>query len=137
MLLSYWALLGFVAWTLLVIVAGIGWHRLSAIAKGEARPNDFVPGLVQGTPRYQRIMRAHMNCVENLALFASLVLLGGLLGQTGDGFQWTALAVLPARVLQTVSHVASSRNRYVLVRFGFYVVQLGCFTALIVMLARS
>ena len=127
MLLSYWSLLGFVLWTLLLLVLGIGVTRVSAVMRKQARANSFNPNVPHGSEGYQRRMRAHLNCVENLPVFAALVLLGGALGMTGSLFQVAALTVLPARVGQSLSHIASGRNRYTLVRFVFFTIQLGCF----------
>jgi uncharacterized MAPEG superfamily protein len=76
-------------------------------------------------------MRAHLNCVENLPLFASLVLLGSSLGVASSAFQLAALVVLPARIGQSVAHLASGRNRAVLIRFYFYSVQLVCFAVMV------
>jgi uncharacterized MAPEG superfamily protein len=127
MLLSYWSLLGFVIWTLLLLVLGIGITRVSAVMRKQARANSFNPSVPHGSEGYQRRMRAHLNCVENLPVFAALVLLGGALGMTGSQFQAAALIVLPARVGQSLAHIASGRNLYTLVRFVFFAVQLGCF----------
>jgi uncharacterized MAPEG superfamily protein len=134
MLLSYWALLGFVAWTLLLLVLGIGVTRVGQVMRREARANSFNPQVPHGTEAYQRRMRAHLNCIENLPIFASLVLLGGLLGASGAGFQAAAFAVLPMRIGQSIAHIASGRNRAVLVRFGFFSVQLSCFAIMLVLL---
>ena len=135
MLLSYWALLGFVAWTLLLLVLGIGVTRVGQVMRREARANSFNPQVPHGTEAYQRRMRAHLNCVENLPIFASLVLLGGLIGLTSGAFQAAAFAVLPLRIGQSVAHIASGRNRAVLVRFGFFSAQLVCFAILLSLLA--
>jgi uncharacterized MAPEG superfamily protein len=135
MLLSYWALLGFVAWTLLLLVLGIGVTRVGQVMRHEARANSFNPQVPHGTEAYQRRMRAHLNCVENLPIFAALVLLGGLLGVSGAVFQAAAFAVLPMRIGQSVAHIASGRNRAVLVRFGFFSAQLVCFAIMLVLLA--
>jgi uncharacterized MAPEG superfamily protein len=134
MLLSHWALLGFVAWTLTLVIAGIGAPRVSAVLRKQARPNSFNASVVHGNERYQRTMRAHMNCVENLPVFAALVLLGSVLAIPGNLFQITALIVLPARVLQSVAHVASGRSRAVVLRFAFFSIQLLCFGILLVLL---
>ncbi len=134
MLLSHWALLGFVSWTLLLVVGGIGVTRISQVMKRQARPNSFDPSVPHGSERYQRSMRAHVNCVENLPVFAALVLLGSTLGVTGASFQAAAFIVLPARVLQSSVHIASGRNRAVLARFGFFSVQLVCFGVMIALL---
>ena len=83
-------------------------------------------------------MRAHLNAVENLPVFAAIILLGSLNGLDHDSlFQTTALVVLPARILQSVSHIASGRNRAVLARFTFYSIQLVCFAILIVRLVMA
>jgi uncharacterized MAPEG superfamily protein len=134
MLLSHWALLGFATWTLGLVLFTIGVPRIAAILKKQARPNSFDPSVPHGSERYRRCMRAHANCVENLPVFASLVLLGSALGVAGSLFQLAAFAVLPARILQSVAHIASGRNRAVLARFVFFVVQLSCFALLIALL---
>ena len=131
MSLSHWALLGFLAWTLLLVVFGVGAPRISAVLRKQARANSFNPAVPHGTERYQRTMRAHLNCVENLPVFAALVLLGTVLAVPGELFQLVAFAVLPARVLQSTVHIASGRNRAVLARFALFSIQLGCFALLI------
>jgi uncharacterized MAPEG superfamily protein len=132
--LSLWALLGFATWTLLLVVVGVGTPRFASIVKRQARPNSFNPAVPHGSERYQRSLRAHMNCVENLPVFASLVLLAAWLGVPGEPFQLAAFIVLPARVLQSVSHIASGTNRAVLVRFLFYLIQLVCFAVMVALL---
>jgi uncharacterized MAPEG superfamily protein len=138
MLLSHWALVGFVAWTVSLVLFTIGLPRIAAIVKHEAKPNSFDPSVPHGSERYRRSMRAHANCVENLPVFAALVLLGSALGMSGSLFQLAAFAVLPARVLQSVCHIWSGRNRAVLLRFVFFSVQLGCFAVLLgLLIARG
>jgi uncharacterized MAPEG superfamily protein len=134
MLLSHWALIGFVAWTLLLVVVAIGGSRISQVVKRQARPNSFNPAVPHGSERYQRSMRAHMNCVENLPIFASLVLLGSTLAVPGTLFQTVAFTVLPARVLQSLVHIASGRSRAALGRFVFFSVQLVCFAVMLALL---
>jgi uncharacterized MAPEG superfamily protein len=127
MLLSQWALVGFALWTLSVVLFSVGFPRISAILRGEAKPSSFDASVPHGSERYRRSMRAHANCVDNLPIFASLVLLGSVLGMSGELFQITAFAVLPARILQSVAHIASGRSRAALVRFVFFSVQLVAF----------
>jgi uncharacterized MAPEG superfamily protein len=137
MRISQWALLGFVVWTLLLVVIGIGATRISQVMRGQARPNSFNPSVPHGSERYQRTLRAHANCVENLPIFAALVLLGSLTAVPDPLFQAAALAVLPARILQSAVHVASNRNRAVLARFVFFSVQLICFGIMVASLIRT
>lgn len=133
--MSEWALLGFAVWTLLVLQFGIGVPRISAVLAKRARPGSFNPSLVHGSERYQRTMRAHLNCVENLPIFVALVLLGAHLGMAGWQFQYAAAAVLPARMLQTVAHISSGRDRVVLARFTAFTVQLVCFFVMAALIA--
>jgi len=135
MLPSQWSLLGFAAWTLSLVLFTIGIPRISAVMLKRAKPSSFDPSVPHGSERYRRCMRAHANCVENLPVFAALVLLGSLLHVEGSTFQIAAALVLPARVLQSVAHIASGRNRAILARFSFFSVQLTCFVVLIVELA--
>jgi uncharacterized MAPEG superfamily protein len=132
--LSHWALLGFVTWTLLLVIVGVGTPRIWAVLRKGARPNAFNPEKPHGSERYQRTMRAHLNCVENLPVFAALVLLGSQLAVPGALFQIAAFIVLPARVLQSTAHIASGQNRAVLARFAFFSIQMGCFALLIALL---
>ena len=134
MLLSEWALLGFAGWTVVLLVSTIGVTRVGAVIRKEAKANSFNPSVPHGSERYQRCMRAHLNCTENLPIFASLVLVGAQVGVPGVLFQLAAFTVLPARVLQSVAHIASGRNRAVLARFTFFTIQLLCFAVMLALL---
>lgn len=134
MLLSQWALVGFTAWTLSLVLFTIGVPRIGAILAKRARPTSFDPSVPHGSDRYRRSMRAHANCVENLPVFAALVLLGSVLRIPGATFQIVAFAVLPARMLQSVTHIAAGTDKAVLLRFVFFTVQLVCFGMLIALL---
>jgi uncharacterized MAPEG superfamily protein len=134
---SLYSLLGFVVWTLLVVMGGIGLPRISAVLARRAPPKSFVADVPHGSERYRRTMRAHANCVENLPLFASLVLMAHAVALESALFEALALAVLPARVAQTAVHVASGSNRAVMVRFSFFTIQFGCFIVMAMILALS
>jgi uncharacterized MAPEG superfamily protein len=137
MSLSEWALLGFTVWTIALVVGGIGVTRIAQVLTKRAKANSFSPNVPHGSERYQRTMRAHLNCVENLPVFAALVLLGSAHSMTGSHFQAAAFAVLPARILQSSIHIASGRNRAVLARFVFFSVQVTCFLVMAFLLATS
>src|SRR5262249_47896055 len=66
-------LLGFAAWTLLTLFGSIGVYRWSRILTGRASIAEWRADLPQGSDWYQRAMRAHMNCVENLPVYAAIV----------------------------------------------------------------
>jgi uncharacterized MAPEG superfamily protein len=134
---SLHALVGFAVWTLLVVLVGIGLPRVSAVLARRTPPKAFVADVPHGSERYRRTMRAHANCVENLAIFAALVLVGRAVSLESAVFEALAVAVLPARMAQTIAHVASGSNRAVLVRFSFFTVQFLCFFAMAAILVTS
>ncbi len=120
---SMLALLGYAAWTM-VLLAGIAVLRSTLVVTQKRRVNSFLPTGVDVSPFAGRLCRAHANCVENLPIFASLILVAVSTGHASltDSL---ALWVLAARVGQSVVHLVSTRNRAVLLRFTFFVVQLG------------
>lgn len=63
------SLLGFAAWTIIVLARGVGVHRWIHILTGRARFEDWNASRPHGPDYYQRLMRAHANCVENLPIF--------------------------------------------------------------------
>lgn len=56
------------------------------------------------SPWAQRLMKAHKNAVENLAVFAPLVLLANALGITGAAIATSSVVYFWARVVHAVSY---------------------------------
>jgi uncharacterized MAPEG superfamily protein len=131
-----WALLGFTAWTLVVLVVGVGGHRWSRILTGRARIASFPADEPHGPPFYRRAVRAHANCVENLPVFGAIVLAGEVSGLRATSFDALAVVVVVARVLQTSAHLTSGSDRAVSVRFSFFSVQLAAFVAMMGIVVR-
>jgi uncharacterized MAPEG superfamily protein len=131
-----WCLVGFVVWTLCLVVA-IGFARVGAVMRGEKQPTDFPSGVPHGGDRYWRLNRAHLNCVENLPLFAAVVLVATAAGITASVLGTLARVYLGARVGQSLTHVASGSAVAINVRFGFFLVQLGCLVGFIAVIARA
>ena len=123
-------LLLFVAWTAL-LVCGIAAIRVMMVLKGERRPNEFPAHEPHGSPFYQRLQRAHLNCVENLPLFAAVVLVAevGKLGTSAIGA--FAGIYLAARVIQSTIHLSSTHSLAVNARFAMFMVQLACLVLMI------
>jgi uncharacterized MAPEG superfamily protein len=119
-------LLGFAAWTLLLVAAGIGGVRIPKVLTGKAKPNAFPADVPHGSDRYRRTMRAHANCVENLPIFAAVVVPAAFLGLRSGPFDLLPAVFLGARVAQSLTHIASGTPVAVNVRFGFFLVQLVC-----------
>ncbi|MDF1564458.1 MAG: MAPEG family protein [Deltaproteobacteria bacterium] len=124
-------LLLFVAWTALLVVA-IAAMRVAAVLKGEKRSNEFPADEPHGGPFYRRLWRAHLNCVENLPLFATVVLVAEVSGQHTSGLDAFAGIYLAARVLQTSFHLISLAPVIVNARFTMFMVQV---VALVLMIA--
>ena len=120
---SMLALLGYAAWTLLLLV-GIATLRSTLVVTKKRLANSFLPTGADVSPFAARLSRAHANCVENLPIFASLILVAVSTGH-GQLTDKLALWVLAARVGQSVVHLVSTRNRAVLLRFTLLAVQLG------------
>ena len=116
------ALLGFAAWTLLLI-AGVFLYRGMRFLTGTPInhwPRGNKPA--DDAPFVKRLEDAHANCLENLPGQAAVLLFAMLAGQTAltDPL---ALGLLAARVLQSLVHLLSTAPLFVWLRFASYLVQ--------------
>ena len=116
-------LLGFVVWTLLLVLC-IGATRVALVMQGKARPNAFPADAPHGGELYRRLLRAHLNCLENLPLFGAVVLTAQVLGVGGATLDLLARVYLGARVAQSCIHISSGRSRAVNMRFFAFLTQL-------------
>jgi uncharacterized MAPEG superfamily protein len=129
-------LLGFAAWTLVLLIATVGVYRLSRISRGRAGMGDFRADRVEGQDWYVRSMRAHANCVENLPVFAVLVYVLRASGIVDPAVDPLCAVILAARISQSLVHVCwRQTDRVVSVRFAFFFVQLLSFCVLIALIA--
>lgn len=133
---ALWCLLGFAGWTLALVILGVVSPRTQQVLAGRAKSNEFKADEPHGSERYRRTVRAHMNCVENLPVFASVVLVGTLVGVHAPAFGLLAVGCLAARVLQSSIHISSGSVSAVNARFTFYLVQVVCMVAMGVMIVR-
>lgn len=124
------ALLFFTGWTLALVVVGVASYRLPLVFFGAARANAFPSDQPHGPDLYRRLLRAHANCVENLPIFAVLVIVGHVLLMRDGTFALLAQVVAMARVGQSVAHIASGRSLAVMVRFAFFSAQVGAMIAM-------
>src|SRR6187200_326531 len=125
MTLPLLTLLGFATWTLLVLAATVGVHRWRLILTKQAAINAFPADASNGPDWYQRATRAHLNCVENLPVYAAIVLVATLTGHHGRLLDGLSVAVLSARICQTCVHLAFVQTERVVVwRFSLFTVQL-------------
>ena len=127
MTVPQWALLGFAVWTLLVLFGTVGVYRWSRILTGRVKISEWQADLPQGGDWYRRAMRAHMNCVENLPVFAAIVLCTTATGADNRFLDWLAGVLLVARICQTTVHLAwAPSDLAASVRFAFFFVQAIC-----------
>ena len=131
-----WCLLGFVAWTLALLLA-IATARVSQVLLGKAKPTDFPAGVPHGGDAYWRLNRAHLNCLENLPLFASVVLIATVAGLRVAALDTLARVFLAARIGQSLAHISSGSALAVNVRFIFFLVQFGCLAGFVLTILRS
>jgi uncharacterized MAPEG superfamily protein len=120
---SVLALVGYVAWTILLLTT-ILFYRTVLVLKKERAANAFLPSGEDVSPFSNRLCRAHANCYENLPIFAALILLALVTdnaGVTDSLARW----VLVARVAQSTVHLISTSEMAVSIRAGLLLVQLG------------
>jgi uncharacterized MAPEG superfamily protein len=135
MMLPVWMLVGFAAWTVLLLLGTGGVYRWSRILTGRVAIRDFRADQIEGADWYKRAMRAHANCVENLPVFGAIVF-GLYVGNVGSALvNALAVAVLVARIMQSLVHVCFVQTDIVTsVCFGFFFVQIVSFLWLTVIL---
>ena len=138
MTLSLWMLLGFAGWTLLVLLLGVGIMRWRLIFKGEAELVSFPGGVAHGSPAYRRATRAHANCVENLPVFAAIVLVASAAHLDPPRMGMLASTTMGARILQCCVHMLlPESNASIAVRFASYLVQVLAMIAMMVLLVLA
>lgn len=131
MSIPVWVLLGFAMWTLLVLFATVGVYRWSRILTGCVPIGEWRADLAQGNEWYRRAMRAHANCLENLPVYGGLVIVIVASGVHDRRLDALAFALLAARVLHTLVHVALPQtNAISSVRFALYFAQVACMFAM-------
>jgi uncharacterized MAPEG superfamily protein len=120
------ALLGFAAWTLLLIAAVFLYRGLKFVTGTPINhwPRGAKPA--DDAALVKRIEDAHANCLENLPVFAVIVLAAAAMGRL-EAIALLAPWVLYARVGQTAVHLLGVGQLHVLVRASFWSVQLVLF----------
>jgi uncharacterized MAPEG superfamily protein len=120
---TLFALTGFIAWTLalLVLMEAI---RSKMVVTREVPANGFNPENSNLSPFMQRLARAHANCLEGLPVFGGLMLVAVVAGRSGVTDPLAGV-LLGARVVQSVIHLASLSPAAVTARFLAFAVQMG------------
>lgn len=135
MTLPVWMLLGFATWTVLLLLATVGIYRWTRILTGRVPIREFRADKVEGDDWYRRSMRVHANCVENLPVFGAIVFALHVAEVFGTTVNALSVAVLAARVAQSLVHVCFIQSNAVTsIRFVFFFVQIFSFLWLIAIL---
>lgn len=119
------ALIGFAAWTLALVMLVLLWRGIE-ILRGKPA-NSWGRGTAIESPGLvKRIEHAHLNCLENLPIFAVLVLAATAIGKT-TVVEAVACWVLYARIAQSIVHLIGVSPILVTLRATFWIAQLGLF----------
>lgn len=122
---SITALIAYALWAIaLVIVLAI--VRGAMVLRGRVKANSFTAGTPHGGDAYWRLNRAHLNTLENLPIFAAIVLSGWVVGMENAIFNRLAVIVIAARILQSLIHLVSGSVAAVSLRFAAFAVQIVC-----------
>jgi uncharacterized MAPEG superfamily protein len=124
------ALLLFAAWTLVLMLTYVG-YRVALVLAMRKPANAWGRGQATDDPPFiTRAHHAHLNCLENLPVFAAIVLAAVALGKAPVVDQ-VAVWVLAARLAQSIVHLIGTTPALVFVRANFLVVQTVLFAYLI------
>ncbi len=115
-------LLSLVAWTLLHLMA-LGTFRSYMVMTAGRAANSFAPSGDDLEGFSKRLTRVHANCYEFLPIVGIVLLYAISTGQAvvTDGL---AYVFLGARIAQSITHIISVSSTFVLIRFGFFFVQI-------------
>jgi uncharacterized MAPEG superfamily protein len=127
------ALVGFTAWTLLLVLLVFAYRGGRFLAGTPINSWPRGAKVVNDAPMVQRLENAHANCLENLPVFAVIVLCAAALGKPA-AVEVLAPFVLYALIGQTAAHLWGTGPLQVLVRASFWVVQLGLFVWMLIRL---
>ncbi len=119
---TLFALTGFVAWSLLLLVL-METIRSKLVVTKAVPANGFTPDNANLSPFMQRLARAHANCIEGLPIFGGLMLIAAVAGKTAITDP-LAYLVLSARIVQSVIHLSSLSAVAVTLRFTAFAVQM-------------
>jgi uncharacterized MAPEG superfamily protein len=120
------ALIGFAAWTLLLVIAVFLYRGIRFLGGTPINHWPRTDKPKDDLPIVRRIEDAHANCLENLPVFAVIVLAAASLGRL-EAVNALAPFVLYARIGQSLTHLTGVGRLNVLVRATFWAVQLVLF----------
>jgi uncharacterized MAPEG superfamily protein len=124
------ALLLFAAWTLALMFVYVG-YRVALVLAMKKKADSWLRGQASDDPAFiTRVQHAHLNCLENLPVFAAIVLAGVALGKSAAVDQVAAF-VLYARLAQSTVHLIGVNHWLVFIRANFLIIQAALFAYMI------
>lgn len=129
------AMLLFTAWTLLLIILVFAYRGVRVLSgtKINSWPRGSGPAQTGDPDIIKRVVDAHANCLENLPIFAVLVLAAAAVGKSA-AIDPLGIYVLYARLGQSIVHLIGTSVPLVLIRATFWAVQLAVFVIMLVKL---
>lgn len=117
-------LLCFTALTVALAFGYVG-YRVALVLTGKAAANSWTRGAAtwQDPALITRLQHAHMNCVENLPVYAAVVLAAFALGQLTVVDQLAGV-FLALRLGQSLIHAVSTSPAMVFIRANLYIAQM-------------
>ncbi|MGH8481640.1 MAG: MAPEG family protein [Nevskiaceae bacterium] len=116
------ALLLFAAWTLVLMFTYVG-YRVALVLAMKKRADSWMRYQPSDDPPFiTRAHHAHLNCLENLPLFAAIVLAAVALDKAPVVDQVAAF-VLYARLAQSFVHLIGVSHWLVFIRANFLLIQ--------------
>lgn len=117
------ALLGFAAWTLVLVVIMIGYRGVRVLT-GQLKADAWTRGrAVEDPPVIKRLTDAHANCLELLPVVAA-ILLAAVATDNAAVTNGLALWLLAARIGQSVAHIISVHHLVIFfARFPLFLAQ--------------
>ena len=116
------ALLIYIVWTL-ILALSYATYRLPLVLTGKKAANHWERGKAVDDPAILvRAKAAHLNCLENLPLFAALVLVAAATGQR-DTVNALAGFIVAARIGQSLVHLIGTSFPLVFIRASLFLAQ--------------
>ena len=116
------ALLIYIVWTL-ILALSYATYRLPLVLTGKKAANHWERGKAVDDPAILvRAKAAHLNCLENLPLFAALVLVAAATGQS-DTVNALAGFIVAARIGQSLGHLIGTSFPLVFIRASLFLAQ--------------
>lgn len=119
---AYQALVFYALWTLFLLLLVVGYRGLLVLTAQRAIdsfPADEEP---IGPAWYRRLIRAHLNCVENLPVFVAVIAAAGLAGKL-ELANTLAPWIFYARVAQSLLHLGTVHPGVIWLRVSALMVQ--------------